>query len=214
MNNLVEIKNNQVVTSSRTVAETFGKYHGHVIRDIEYLIDKMGISNFGHTHKNVVTDYFYKSSYINEQNGQEYPEYLMNRDGLSLLVMGFTGKKALEWKLEYIKAFNEMEKFIQEQKPQQLQFQPKELISYMIEMRKVLKAADVSDDVIAKGFAEFSENQGVKLPKFFIEDKITEDMNIDKILEYGKTAKNPSYEDYVLTLSFPIKRSIEIKRKR
>lgn len=84
----------------------------------------------------------------------------------------------------------------------------------MIEMRKVLKATDVSDDVIAKGFAEFSENQGVKLPKFFIEDKITEDMNIDKILEYGKTAKNPSYEDYVLTLSFPIKRSIEIKRKR
>ena len=113
-----------------------------------------------------------------------------------------------------IKKIEAMEKFIQEQKPQQLQFQPKELISYMIEMRKVLKAADVSDDVIAKGFAEFSENQGVKLPKFFIEDKITEDMNIDKILEYGKTAKNPSYEDYVLTLSFPIKRSIEIKRKR
>lgn len=53
-----------------------------------------------------------------------------------------------------------MEKFIQEQKPKQLQFQPKELISYMIEMRKVLKAANVSDDVIAKGFAEFSENQG------------------------------------------------------
>lgn len=38
-------------------------------------------------------------------------------------------------------------------------------------------------------------------------------MNIDKILEYGKKAKNPSYEDYVLTLSFPIKRSIEIKKK-
>lgn len=112
-----------------------------------------------------------------------------------------------------IKKIEAMEKFIQEQKPKQLQFQPKELISYMIEMRKVLKAADVSDDVIAKGFAEFSENQGVKLPEFFITDKPTEDMNIDKILEYGKTAKNPSYEDYVLTLSFPIKRSIEIKRK-
>lgn len=204
MNNLVEIKNNQVVTSSRTVAEVFGKNHYDVLESIENITKT----------ENSVLAFFYKSTYQVDGNFKKYPEYLMNRDGLSLLVMGFTGTKALKWKLEYIKAFNEMEKFIQEQKPQQLQFQPKELISYMIEMRKVLKAADVSDDVIAKGFAEFSENQGVKLPKFFIEDKITEDMNIDKILEYGKTAKNPSYEDYVLTLSFPIKRSIEIKRKR
>lgn len=35
--------------------------------------------------------------------------YLMTRDGFSLLVMGFTGQKALEWKLRYIEAFNEME---------------------------------------------------------------------------------------------------------
>ena len=38
--------------------------------------------------------------------------FLMNRDGFSLLVMGFTGKKALEWKLKYIKAFNQMEEQI------------------------------------------------------------------------------------------------------
>mgnify|MGYP002308687869 CR=1 FL=1 len=36
--------------------------------------------------------------------------YLMNRDGFSLLVMGFTGKEALDWKVKYIEAFNEMEK--------------------------------------------------------------------------------------------------------
>lgn len=33
----------------------------------------------------------------------------MNRDGFSLLCMGFTGKEALEWKLKYIEAFNKME---------------------------------------------------------------------------------------------------------
>ena len=53
---------------------------------------------------------FYNSSYVHPQNGQEYPEYLMNRDGFTLLAMGFTGKKSLEWKLKYIQAFNDMEK--------------------------------------------------------------------------------------------------------
>ena len=53
---------------------------------------------------------FHKVSYVNEQNGQEYKEYLMNRDGFSLLVMGFTGKEAMEWKIKYINAFNEMER--------------------------------------------------------------------------------------------------------
>ena len=53
---------------------------------------------------------FYGTKWANEQNWQEYPEYLMNRDGFSLLAMGFTGKKALEWKVKYIQAFNAMEK--------------------------------------------------------------------------------------------------------
>ena len=57
---------------------------------------------------------FYETTYHNEQNGQDYKMYLMNRDGFSLLVMGFTGTEALEWKIKYINAFNEMEKKLQE----------------------------------------------------------------------------------------------------
>lgn len=45
-----------------------------------------------------------------EHRGNEYTEYLLTRDGFSLLVMGFTGVKALEWKLKYIQAFNRLEK--------------------------------------------------------------------------------------------------------
>lgn len=60
---------------------------------------------------------FQKSLYENSR-GKQYPMYLMNRDGFSLLVMGFTGKKALEWKLEYIKAFNKMESIIREKSTQ------------------------------------------------------------------------------------------------
>ena len=49
-----------------------------------------------------------KTTYISSR-GREENEYLMDRDGFSILVMGFTGKKALEWKLKYIEAFNNME---------------------------------------------------------------------------------------------------------
>lgn len=124
MSDLVTINGQQVVTSSRNVAEHFEKRHDHVLRDIESLIQGVlkngetpnneGVPKIGETPKKVdVHKMFCLSSYKNEQNGQTYPEYLMNRDGFSLLVMGFTGVKALAWKLKYIAAFNAMEKSIQ-----------------------------------------------------------------------------------------------------
>lgn len=97
MLNLVEIRNQQAVTSSHLVAETFGKRHNDVTESIRKLLA---------TEKSV-TKMFYESEF--EYRGQFFPMYYMNRDGLSLLVMGFTGKKALEWKLKYIEAFNQME---------------------------------------------------------------------------------------------------------
>lgn len=51
---------------------------------------------------------FVESSYI-AQNGKENPMFIMNRDGFNLLTMGFTGSKALNYKLEFIEAFNKME---------------------------------------------------------------------------------------------------------
>lgn len=101
MNGLVILtgKNGKPVTTSKKIAEVFGKRHDHVLRDIETLAG--GIPNFGDT--------FQKTTYIHEQNGQEYPMYYITRDGFSLLAMGFTGQKALEWKLKFIDAFNKME---------------------------------------------------------------------------------------------------------
>ena len=104
-------KNGQVVTSSREVAEKFGKTHGSVLKTIcgetrngkhvNGLCDEILASG------NPLTKYFISSTYINR--GKEYPEYLMTRDGFSLLAMGFTGKEAVEWKLKFIEAFNQME---------------------------------------------------------------------------------------------------------
>lgn len=100
MNTLVEIKNNQVVVNSRDVAEHFGKRRDHVLRDIEELIRK-DPPKIGEMFHRVETPDSY---------GRMQKSYYMNRDGFSLLVMGFTGKEAIEWKLKYIEAFNEMEK--------------------------------------------------------------------------------------------------------
>lgn len=92
----------QAVVTSRTVAEKFEKRHDHLLATIRNLIPE----NSG------VKSMFRYSDY--EVRGKHYPEYLMNRDGFSLLVMGFTGKEALDWKVKYIQAFNSMESFIKE----------------------------------------------------------------------------------------------------
>lgn len=99
---LVRINNGQAVTSSRTLAENFGKEHKHVLDSIREIL--------GYAENSA--DLFFKTTYVHPQNHQEYPEFLMNRDGFTLLAMGFTGTKALEWKLKYIAAFNEMEQHL------------------------------------------------------------------------------------------------------
>lgn len=109
MNDLLTVSNGQPTASSRDIAEHFGKEHKNVLRDIENLIG--GLPNFEHTPM------FFKTTYLHPQNGQEYPMYLMNRDGFTLLAMGFTGKEALEWKIKYINAFNAMEQELRNPKP-------------------------------------------------------------------------------------------------
>ena len=96
--NLVSINNNQVVVSSRQIAENFGKYHKDVLEAASRII----------AENSALTSMFYETTY-KAGTGKSYKEYLMNRDGFSLLVMGFTGEKALEWKVKYINAFNAME---------------------------------------------------------------------------------------------------------
>lgn len=100
-------ESNQVLTNSLLVAEKFGKDHKNVVRDIRSIIG--GMLKIEHTQL------FVESMYVHPQNGQEYPMFIMNRDGFTLLAMGFTGEKALQFKLEYINAFNKMEKILKEQ---------------------------------------------------------------------------------------------------
>lgn len=110
MKSLINVfnKSGNLVVSSREIANNFEKRHSDVIKAIEDLINKEGCA------EKIVDLYqmFILTNYQNEQNGQNYKEYLLTRDGFSLLVMGFTGSKALQWKLKYIEAFNKMEQAI------------------------------------------------------------------------------------------------------
>ena len=111
MNDIIlSTQNGEPVASSRDVAKRFGKEHRNVMRDIENLMSE-GVLKIEQT------PLFFKSEYTHPQSHQKYPMYLMNRDGFSLLAMGFTGKEAVQWKLKYIEAFNQMEKQLA-QRPQ------------------------------------------------------------------------------------------------
>lgn len=158
MNDLINVtvENGQVVVSSRDVAEKFEKQHKDVLETIRLMT----------AENSALLSMFFLSEYTTVQN-KKLPMYLMNRDGFSLLCMGFTGAKALEWKLKYIDAFNKMEKTLTEQatKPMttaemfQLQAQinveqERRLAAIEAHQQKVIEACSVP----AVGRDEWQEN--------------------------------------------------------
>lgn len=138
MNELVYLRNNEAVCNSLEIAEKFDKRHDNVLRSIGSLLKNEEARKM-----------FTKFKYIDNQNKQEYPMYLMNRDGFSLLAMGFNGKKALDWKIKYINAFNQMENIVREKQSQS-----------WIEMRTVGKLSRKSETDVLKQLVEYAKQQG------------------------------------------------------
>ncbi|CAI2683355.1 hypothetical protein AKUA1404_09480 [Apilactobacillus kunkeei] len=138
MKNIVEVKNNQAVTDSIQVAKTFEKRHDHIIRNIEKL--KKDIPNFGEMFLEGET----KDSY-----GRNRKTYFMTKDGFTLLAFGFTGKKANEFKLDYIQAFNKMESYIKKNNETQLPNSPEEklLLTMEVTNRTVKRVQEIEKDV-------------------------------------------------------------------
>lgn len=108
MDNLVfKGQNDQVLTTSLKVAEVFEKEHKHVLDAVRKLFT---------AENSAVKQMFQESTYLNERN-QSQPMFVMNRDGFTLLAMSFNGKKALDFKIAYIDAFNTMEAELKDKKP-------------------------------------------------------------------------------------------------
>ncbi|HFN3235614.1 TPA: Rha family transcriptional regulator, partial [Campylobacter jejuni] len=105
----LEVANDQVTTTSLSVAAVFNKRHDNIIAKINELPqDEFNALNF-------------KAVEYKDKKGELRPCYNLTRDGFSLLVMGFTGEKAYKFKVEFIKAFNEMEKCLKNLEQEQMQ---------------------------------------------------------------------------------------------
>ena len=147
MNNLVIMKDQQAVTSSLQVAETFGKEHRAVLKAIDDL--KEGLAQ-------KYADLFCEDTYIHPQNKQAYRVVYMNRDGFTLAVLGFNNsQKVLEFKLKYIEAFNQMEKEIQQPK---LPTSQRELAMLALSANE---ETNERVDVIEKEVADLKDNQKI-----------------------------------------------------
>jgi Rha family phage regulatory protein len=98
------------VTSSSLVAQKFGKQHKDVLEAVRRLAENSAdVPSIG---------VMFCEASLPDAYGRMQPVFIMNRDGFSLLVMGFTGKDALKFKVDFIEAFNIMEQQLKEaQKP-------------------------------------------------------------------------------------------------
>lgn len=112
---IFENKDEQVSCTSLDVAKVFGKEHKNILRDIKNILNDL--REIGDVQCKSNFELSFKVRKIQGFKGRErkYPYYNLTRDGFSLLAMGFTGKEALQWKILFIDAFNEMERIIKNQ---------------------------------------------------------------------------------------------------
>ena len=106
----VSLHSGRPATTSLEVAKFFGKRHDNVLRDVDALLSQLPENslqhNFEETYQEQETPFGVKQIRV----------FILYRDGFMLLVMGYTGKKALSMKLPYIEAFNRMEEELARQK--------------------------------------------------------------------------------------------------
>ena len=140
MKDLVKLVDGKVMVTSKDVAEKFEKTHRNVLVDIRKLdcSDKFR------------EQCFLRSSYVSAQN-KELPCVNMTKDGFTFLCMGFTGKKASEFKEAYIEAFNKMESAL------------KDTPSTMDELNRVVKRIENDADGASKAGKLLYGYRGVKV---------------------------------------------------
>ncbi len=159
LKDLVIMKDGQAVTTSLEVAKIFEKRHDRVIRAIE---SKLTDPNFG------VSEMFCESTYA-DASGKQNKMYYMNRDGFTFIAMGFTGRKADKFKLEYIEAFNKMESYIRKQEAvKQLPQTPEGQIRLLLEssVHTDERLTNVEEDIdLLKNKSEIDSTQRFQLQK-------------------------------------------------
>ncbi|ASN69618.1 phage regulatory protein [Bacillus paranthracis] len=137
-NNLVFESNGEIVTDSLTIAESFGKDHYNVLKDIRKQIGYAG-EEFGQVN-------FYESSYINSQN-KRMPKYDLTEEAFTLVAMSYNTKEAVQMKIKFIEEFKRMKQYIQNQ--QQLPKDPMSILKLTFDVLDGQKQEiqDIKSDV-------------------------------------------------------------------
>ena len=167
-------ESNQPLTNSKLVAEVFEKPHDNVLKAIRKILQ-------GGIVKNNETSMFEETTYINEQNKQSYPMFIMNQDGFTLLAMGFNGKKAMEFKLKYIEAFNKMKNEIESSKPSLPQ-------NYLEALKSLVKAEEEREQLALENRKQQQEIVTISKENMELGNKITE--MLPKVSYYDQILKS------------------------
>ena len=169
-------ESNQPLTNSKLVAEVFEKEHKNVMQSIRKLME-------GTAQNSAVHQMFSESTYLNEQN-KEQPMFIMNQDGFTLLAMGFNGKKAMEFKLKYIEAFNAMKRQIEQSKP----YVPQ---TYLEALKSLVKAEEEKQQLALENKKQQEQILTISKTNMELGNKITEMLPkvsyYDKILQSNAT---------------------------
>jgi len=104
------LKDDEIFCTSLDVAKVFGKRHDDVLKAIRNILNDLREIGTSQDLRNFAESFQYRKIEGFRGRERKYPYYNLTRDGFSLLAMSFTGKKALEFKLAFLRAFNELEK--------------------------------------------------------------------------------------------------------
>jgi Rha family phage regulatory protein len=157
----------EMTTTSRIVAAQFKKPHHRVLHAISQLEKELENSQT-----------FFRSRDYTDVRGKKQPEVEITRDGFSLLAMGFTGGKALQWKLRFIKAFNAMEaKLVKDS----------DKLEWKAARLGVKKVRKTFTDTV-KNFVDYATKQGSQSAKMYYANITIMEYKALDLLERQKTS--------------------------
>ena len=204
-----------VRANSLMVAKMFNKTHQHVLRDIAKITEsKSGLSAAFRVHN------FVKSSY-KDSTGRKLPCYDMTRDGFTVLVMGYTGQRAMRFKETYIHRFNEMESFIRTLVEARTQFPLlTENIKLLHENPKPYHFSNECDmlnrlvlGMTAKQFRETNQLGDVKSIRPYLSSDQINMLDILQKVDIGLLISVPDFEQRKRFLEWYMQKVIEKQKK-
>lgn len=178
----VSAHDGKVITTSLAVANYFHKRHDHVLEKIRAIIADCApayhVPNFREVVRNVPGG---------DGAMRKMPMFELTRDAFVLIVMGFTGKKALQWKIDYINAFNKMEEELQRQHNSIFPFDADLFVQVREGKTVYVKQAREGEQFMCfDTFKEIAERAGYMI----IHCDDLKDITLDGLISIGTTAKS------------------------